>query len=143
MRIACATVLAAQGLETFAHLLAFALSWESLARFDLVVNVAVAAVGVFFHLIVVVPQSRRGMAAIVAGVALLGLAVTLGTSWLQTGRLSGPMYMSTVFPPSWRLARAVPVPQFLEEAQSIRKRLEKRLKDRNDEDDGAPEPEEE
>jgi hypothetical protein len=143
MRIACATVLAAQGLETFAHLLAFAFSWESLARYDLLINVAVAAVGVFFHLIVVVPQSRRGMAAIVAGVALMGLAVTLGSSWLQTGRLSGSMYMSTVFPPSWRLARAVPVPQFLDEAQSIRKRLEKRLKDKNDEDDGAPEPEEE
>lgn len=143
MRIAGATVLAAQGLETFAHLLAFSLSWEMLARFDLLINVAVAAVGVFFHLIVVVPNSRRGMAAIVAGVAMLGLAVTLGTSWLQTGRFSGQMYMATVFPPSWRLARAVPVPQFLDEAQSIRGRLEKRLNSNEDENEAPAETDEE
>ncbi len=135
VRIACAALLAEQGLETVAHLLAFMFSWESLARFDLLLTALVAAAGVFVHLAVIAPQRRRGMAAIVASVTLLGVLVMLSTSWLQTKRFSSQLYMATVFPPSWRVAPAVPVPQFLEEAQSIRERLEKRLKDKQDEDD--------
>ncbi len=137
VRIACATLLASQVAETAAHLLAFVFSWESFARFDLLINVLAAAVGVYLHLRVIAPQRRRGLAGIVAGVALLGVAVLLSTSWLQTRRLSGQLYMATLFPPAWRLAPAVPVPQFLDEAQSIRKRLEKRLQDKRDEDNAA------
>lgn len=139
VRIACATLLASQVLETAAHLLAFVFSWESFARFDLLITVLAAAVGVFLHLRVIVPQHRRGLAVIVSGVALLGVAVLLSTSWLQTRRLSGQLYMATLFPPSWRVAPTVPVPQFLDEAQSIRKRLDKRLQDTRDENNAAAE----
>lgn len=137
VRIACATLLGAQALETVAHLLAFMFSWESLARFDLLINVLAAAAGVFLHLRVIAPQHRRGLAGIVAGVVLLGVAVLLSTSWLQTRRLSSQLYMATLFPPSWRIAPAVTVEQFLDEAQSIRNRLEKRLQDKRDEDGAA------
>ena len=137
VRIACATLLASQALETAAHLLAFMFSWESLARFDLLITALSAAVGVFLHLRVIAPQHRRGLAGIVAGVTVLGVAVLLSTSWMQTRRLSGQLYMATLFPPAWRLAPAVPVPQFLDEAQSIRQRLEKRLQDKRDEDNAT------
>ncbi|MBC7436551.1 MAG: FHA domain-containing protein [Bdellovibrionales bacterium] len=135
VRIACATVLGSQALQSVLHLLAFMFSLESLARFDLLINVLAVAAGIFVHLTVIAPHHRRGFAALVAGVALVGAALLLGTSWLQTGRLSNQLYMATVFPPGWRVAPAVPLPQFLDEAQSIRKRLEKRLKDKDTEGD--------
>jgi hypothetical protein len=135
VRIACATLLGAQALETLAHLLAFMFSLESLARFDVQINLLAAAVGVVAHLTVIAPHRRRGMAAIVAGLAVMVMTVLLSTSWLQTRRLSGQLYMSTLFPPSWRVARAVPLPQFLDEAGALRGRLDKRLKERQDEDD--------
>jgi hypothetical protein len=135
VRIACATMLGSQALQVVLHLLAFMFSLESLARFDLLVNVLAAATGIFVHLTVIAPHHRRGFAALVAGVALAAMALLLGTSWLQTGRLSSQLYMATVFPPGWRLAPAVPLAQFLDEAQSIRKRLDKRLKDKDSEDE--------
>ena len=135
VRIACATMLGSQAVQIVLHLLAFMFSLESLARFDLVLNVLAAAVGIFVHLTVIAPHHRRGFAGLVAGVALAGVALLLGTSWLQTGRLSGQLYMATVFPPGWRVAPAVPLPQFLDEAESIRKRLDKRLKDKDSEGD--------
>ncbi len=135
VRIACATVLGAQALETLAHLLAFMFSLESLARFDMQINLLAAAVGVVAHLTVIAPHRRRGMSAIVAGLAVLAMTVLLSTSWLQTRRLSGQLYMSTLFPPAWRVARAVPLSQFLDEAGALRARLDKRLKERQDEDE--------
>ena len=65
----------------------------------------------------------------------------MGTTWLQTKRLSNQVYLSALFPPSWRLAPAVPVSQFMQEAASIRQRLDERLKDRDD--DAAGDDEEE
>jgi hypothetical protein len=143
VRIACATMLGSQALQIVLHLLAFMFSLESLARFDLVINVLAAAVGIYVHLTVIAPHHRRGFAGLVAGVALAGVALLLGTSWLQTGRLSGQLYMATVFPPGWRVAPAVPLPQFLDEAESIRKRLDKRLKDKDNDDAPAADAEDE
>ncbi len=65
-----------------------------------------------------------------AGIAVLGTVAMLGTNWLQNKRLSSKLYMSTICPPALRMAPAVPVPQFLEEAASLRKRLDERSKDR-------------
>jgi hypothetical protein len=141
VRIACAFSLL-QPLATGAgYLLAFALSWESLARLNFLLSIPVVAAGVVMHLLVIAPQRRRSLVAIVAGVAFLGVSVMMGTTWLQTKRLSNQVYLSALFPPSWRLAPAVPVSQFMQEAASIRQRLDERLKDRDD--DAAGDEEEE
>lgn len=130
VRIACASALAVQLVSMLAGLLAFMFSLESLARFESQGVLLGAAAAIYLHLTVIVPQRRRGLAGLVAGVAVLGMVAMLGTNWLQNKRLSNKLYMSTIYPPALRMAPAVPVPQFLEEAGSIRKRLDERLKDR-------------
>jgi hypothetical protein len=130
VRIACASALAVQLVSTLAGLLAFMFSLESLARFEGQLVLLGAAVAIYVHLTVIVPQRRRGLAGLVAGVAVLGMVAMLGTNWLQNKRLSNKLYMSTIYPPSLRMAPAVPVAQFLGEAGAIRQRLERRLKDR-------------
>jgi hypothetical protein len=42
-------------------------------------------------------------------------------------RLSNTLYMSSLFPPGLRVAPAVPVDQFLQEAQALRGQLDRRL----------------
>ncbi|MCZ8285642.1 MAG: FHA domain-containing protein, partial [Bacteroidia bacterium] len=91
----------------------------------------------YVHLTVIMPQHRRGLAGLVAGVAVLGIAAMLGTNWLQNKRLSNKLYLSTIYPPSLRMAPAVPVPQFLDEAGAIRERLAARLKDREPDAEAA------
>jgi hypothetical protein len=136
VRIACASALAVQLVTVLAGLLAFMFSLESLARHEVLLVLLGGAVAIYMHLTVIVPQRRRGLAGLVAGVAVLGIVAMLGTNWLQNKRLSNKLYLSTIYPPSLRMAPAVPVPQFLDEAGAIRERLAARLKDREP-DSGA------
>lgn len=135
VRIACVSSLAVQAGVTFAGMLAFMFSLESLARFETQLELLGVAATVYVHLTVIVTQRRRSLAGLVTGIALVGIAMMLGNNWLQNKRLSNRLYMSAMFPPSWRVAPAVPVKQFLEEAGDIRRRLDERLKDR--EPDGS------
>jgi hypothetical protein len=140
VRIACFSSLAVQAVSTLAGLLAFMFSLESLSRFEGLMLLLGVAATVYVHLTVIAPQRRRGLAALMAGIAVLGTVALLGTTWLQNKRLSNKLYMSTIYPPALRIAPAVPVPQFLEEAGSIRKRLDERLKDREPDADTPEDP---
>ena len=140
VRIACFSSLAVQAVSTLAGLLAFMFSLESLARFEGLMLLLGAAAGIYVHLTVIAPQRRRGLAALVAGIAVLATVALLGTNWLQNKRLSNKLYLSTLYPPSLRVAPAVPVAQFLDEAGSIRKRLDERLKDREPDADTPEDP---
>ena len=140
VRIACAFALLEPLVTGSGYLLAFAFSWESLARFNFLLGIPVLATGVITHLLVIAPQRRRGLIAIVAGVAVLGVVAMMGTNWLQNKRASNQLYLSALFPPGWRLAPTVPVDQFMREAATIRQRLDERLKAQ---DEDAPGDEEE
>lgn len=140
VRIACTSSLAIQLVSTLAGMLAFMFSLESLARFEVPLVLLGVAAAIYVHLTVIVPQRRRGLAGLVAGVAVLGIVAMLGTNWLQNKRLSNKLYMSTLYPPSLRMAPAVPVTQFLGEAGDIRQRLDQRLKDREPDADTPEDP---
>lgn len=135
VRIACAFSLMEATVSASAYALAFAFSWESLARFNFVFTTSVLAAGVFTHIAVIAPQRRRALMATMAAVTALGLAATMGSNWLQNKRASNQLYLSALFPPNWRIAPTVPVAQFITEAGSIRARLQERLDDPDDAQD--------
>ena len=128
VRIACAMYLVADAVQLAAYLTAFAFSWEALAQFANVLIVLVLAGGLYAHLGAVLPRRRRGLAWAVAAVVLLGVPAWLGAQWLNRMRLTDSLYMSSLFPPSLRVAPAVPVDQFLQDTESLRGKLERRLK---------------
>lgn len=127
MRIACTMVLAVEAVDGAASLAAFAFSWEALSRFDYLLTSLVLAAGIYAHLAAVLPRRRVGLAWAVGTVVLLAVPAWLGTQWLDRMRLSNELYMSGLFPPSLRVAPAVPIPQFLQETQTLRGRLDRRL----------------
>ena len=134
VRIACTVSLAVQAVVVVCGMLAFMFSLESLARFELQQLLLGLAVAAYLHLAVITPHSRRKLGALVAVITVLGLVTMLGTNWLQNKRFSNRLYMATIYPPSWRMAPAVPVRQFMDEAGAIRQRLDARLKDKEAED---------
>jgi hypothetical protein len=138
VRIASLAFVAADLMEFVTQVLAFAFSWENVGRFGYLALVLAAAMGIYRHLLVAAPHSRRGLAVGVALVVLLGLPTMWGTQWLKNQRLSNQLYMAQMFPPSWRIARPESVPQFLNDAAGIEKRLAKRLKDKQDENGAEP-----
>jgi hypothetical protein len=127
--IACAAYLVADAVQLLSHLMAFAFSLEALSRFAPVLTVLVLAGALYAHLATMLPRRRAGLAWTVVAVVAVGVPSWLGAQWLNRMRLSNELYMSSLFPPSLRVAPAVPVPQFLHEAESLRGKLDRRLRD--------------
>ena len=137
VRIACVMYLVADAVQLAAYLTAFAFSWEALAQFANVLIVLVLAGGLYAHLGAVLPRRRLGLAWAVAAVVVLGVPAWLGAQWLNRMRLTDSLYMSSLFPPSLRVAPAVPVKQFLQDTESLRGKLERRLQGDGYADDGG------
>jgi hypothetical protein len=141
VRIVCAVLLVDALVSGLAYLLAFMFSWESLARYNGLLSAPVLGAGVFLQLMVIAPQWRKGLMALVTGVVLAVVLVWAGSNWQKNKRVSNQLYLSALFPPSWRLASAVPVDQLVREAKSIEQRLDARLKDaQDDQQDDASDP---
>ncbi len=136
VRIACAIVLAAFAVDSVLEVLAFMASWEALTRFENVTTLLVLSLGLFAHMLVVAPKRRRALTLFLGLSLTLGVPSMLGTQWLKNKRLSQQLYMSQLYPPTWRLAAPVPVTQFMQEAASIEQRLAKRLQDKDSDDSG-------
>lgn len=127
VRIACAAALGADVVQLVSHLTAFAFSLEALSHFANVLVMLVLAGALYAHLAAVLPRRRVGLAWTVAAVVVLAVPLWLGAQWLNNMRLSNTLYMSSLFPPSLRVAPAVPVEQFLRETESLRGKLDRRL----------------
>ena len=112
-----------------AGLLQFALWGRLLGLASLVLGVLVLAWALYAHLATVLPRRRVGLAWTVAAVVMLGVPAWLGAQWLNRMRLTNEMYMSSLFPPSLRVAPAAPVDQLLQDAEALRAKLDRRLKD--------------
>lgn len=133
VRIAAAAMVLAYVLETALQVLAFAFSWETLGRFAFLALVGCAAWGLYRHLVVAAPQSRRGILVGVLVVLMAGIPATLGSQWLKNRRLTNQLYLSQFYPPGWRVAPTVDAARFVEEARQLQQRLEVRLQDGTDE----------
>lgn len=133
VRIASVVCLLDSLVSGLGHLLAFVFSLESLARFNFLLSAPVVALGIVLQLLVIAPQRRRALVATVLTTTLLVVAAYMGSNWLQNRRWTNQLYMATIFPPSWRLAPAVPVDQFMRESAVLRQRLEQRLQDQPEE----------
>ena len=129
VRIACTVYLASEALRLVANLAAFSFSLEALSQFASVLGVLVLAWALYAHLATVLPRRRAGLAWTVAAVVMLGVPAWLGAQWLNRMRLTNEMYMSSLFPPSLRVAPTAPVDQLLQDAETLRAKLDRRLKD--------------
>jgi len=129
VRIACTVYLASEALRLVAHLAAFSFSLEALSQFASVLGVLVLAWALYAHLATVLPRRSVGLAWTVAAVVALGVPAWLGAQWLNRMRLTNEMYMSSLFPPSLRVAPTAPVDQLLQDAEALRAKLDRRLKD--------------
>lgn len=136
VRIACVTFVVTQVLMAAAQILGGMFSWELLARFAWIGAVTVGAVGLLAHLLVIAPRRRNLLAGSLAALVLLGVTGLMGSIWLQNKRLSNELYMANLLPPSWRMAPAEPVADFLQDARGLRARVDARLADADEQNAG-------
>lgn len=99
--------------DSVPNLLAFMFSWPVLADFSFVATIAVAATGLYFHLLAVEPARHRLLKGVAFSGALAGIALTLLFNLQRTDRFGDELYMNHLFPPALRLARPVPSDTFV------------------------------
>ena len=109
---------------------AFAFSMPVLTRYTSLINLVAGTLMIWFHLRAATYVKPRTLGTIMAVLLLLVAGTKLGMQWQSQKQLSDSMYMSTILPPQWRMAPAVPVKQFIDSTNALRDALDKRAKDK-------------
>jgi len=118
-------------------LLAFSLSWGWISDFAFVGMYLVGAAALYFHLLAVEPAKHRLLRWVAATGAVVGIGLTLWFNQQRSDQLGEELYMNHLFPPMLRLARPVPVDQFVNGLTSLKATLDKKAKDTSGADDAS------
>ena len=124
--------------------LAFAFSWPWLTDFAFVGTFAVAAAGLYFHLLAVEPARHRALRWAAAACAVTGMALTLWFNVQRTDQFGEELYMNHLFPPALRLAKPIASDAFIDDLARLKPLLDKKAKETSgaDETSGKAEIEE-
>ena len=106
-------------------MLAFAFSWPWATDFDFVPVIAVLAAALYYHLLAVEPARRRILKWAAAVCALVGIGLSMWFNQQRTGQLGDELYMSHLFPPALRLARAGAGRPFVDGLATLKASLDK------------------
>jgi hypothetical protein len=120
--------IAALGADHVPSLLAFALSWSWLSSFDFIALYGVAALALYYHLLGVDLTKPRFLRIGAAVGAAFAMALTLWSNVQRNERFGEELYMSHLYVPALRLARAVPVDRYLEGVTALQSGLEEKAK---------------
>ncbi|MCL1961015.1 MAG: hypothetical protein FWG56_04435 [Desulfovibrionaceae bacterium] len=122
-------------------LLAFSLSWPWVSDFSFVVSFAIAAAMLYHHLLALEIARSRLLRVLAACGLLAAVGIALWSQQERNGRFGSELYMSHLFPPALRLAKAQPVGALVDSLGPLQAQLDaKAEKARNEDgDDDASE----
>ena len=107
LRVFLFASLAMLAVDVLPALGAFALSWPWLSDFAFVATIAVASTALYFHLLGVEPARWRVLKVVAMACAGVAVALSLWFNLQRASQWGDELYMSHLFPPGLRLARAV------------------------------------
>ncbi len=112
----------------------FSVPWPS--DFAFIGTVAVATTALYFHLLAVEPARRRLLRWMASAGAVAAVLMLLATHVQRSDRLGDELYMSHLFPPSWRLAKPVASAPFIDGLAQLKPLLDKQAASRGGSDAG-------
>lgn len=115
---------------------AYATGWALPSRLVLLTAGAIVAGMVLAHLTVILPAYRRALLGAVAAVFLAGAGLFVAHNYQTYERPFSELYVSTLAPPSLRLARGVSPARFIEDSRTLKRALDGHVTDGQSGDDG-------
>jgi hypothetical protein len=131
VRVLLVGVLGVQLVNTGTHFLAFALSWPAISDFSFVGIYAVIAAMLYFHVLGIEPRRPGRMRAVAAGIFLAGASLSLWFNHQARDQFGEELYMNHLFPPGWRLAKAVDTATFIKGVEPLQATLDDKAKKRD------------
>ena len=136
VRVFLFAAIALFAVDTLPDLASFVFSVPWPADFAFIGTVAVAATALYFHLLAVEPARRRLLRWMTGAGAAAAVLMLLATHVQRTDRLGDELYMSHLFPPSWRLAKPVASAPFIDGLAQLKPLLDKQATARGGSDAG-------
>jgi hypothetical protein len=127
LRLVLPVALAVEAVELLMPLLAAALGWPWLWRLAEPLQWLALGWLVFRHLVLVLPQSRRAVAAFVGAAGLAASAVVVAANVKSVDRWSRPPYMSTLPLPSTVWTPTEPAAALVQDLGPLAERLSRRV----------------
>lgn len=118
-------VLVAEGVTPW---LAFAFDAPWVADYAYVAVYAVIGAALYFHLLAVEPSRPKLMRAVGAVAAVVGIGLAAWFNHQRLGSLGEDLYMSHLMPPALRIAKGVPVDDFIGRLAPLQERLDAKAK---------------
>ncbi len=143
VRVLAIGALAIVAARAGANLLAFSLSWPWASGFAFVLTGAIGAAMLYFHLQGLEPRRRAPMVAVAACAFLGATALTLWSNLQTRDQWGSDLYLTHLFPPSLRLARAVDTAAFVQRLAPLQATLDEKAKQRDAGGDAEGEADEE
>jgi hypothetical protein len=110
-------------------LAAFMFGWAILGRIAMLAGIAVFAAMVLAHLVLILPSYRRGLSVTFLVLFVGGTSLFLVHNYQKQDRVFSQLYVTTLAPPSLRLAPAVETSTFLDEVRALKPLLDAHAKD--------------
>ena len=120
-------------------IVAYAIGWALPSRIVLLTGGAIVAALVLAHLTVILPTHRRVLLGAVAAVFVTGAGLFVAHNYQIYERPFSELYVSTLAPPSLRLAHGVSPAQFIQDSRSLKPALDGHVNDGHSGDDGEDE----
>jgi hypothetical protein len=127
--IAFAYSLIISGLAAALPVVAYSFGWALPSRVAWLASGAVVSAMVLAHLTLILPNSRTVLAGIVGVLFLAGAGLFTARNYQIYERPFTELYVSTLAPPSLRLAHGVSPSQFIDASRSLKGRLDAHVND--------------
>jgi hypothetical protein len=125
----------AAALELWSHLSgisAYALSWETLARFNNHPLIYIGATIIYFQLLTSGAKHPTRLKLYLAALALFASGVTMTKDYQASNHLSKQLYMGEIYPPVVRLSSPKPLADFMAEVAELKAQLDQERKENSD-----------
>lgn len=132
--IVCAGLSIVELWSLFSGAVAYAFSWEWLARFTNQPVILIFAVVLYFHLLTAGNRSPSRLRLYLAGLALLAIGINMAKEYQTSNYLSDELYLSKLYPPAIRVTEDVSVEDFTRDIESLKARVDAQRKEKPQKD---------
>lgn len=136
VRVLVFAVVANYAISAAASLLAYSFSWAWATDYVAIALYAVGAALLYFHLLGIEPRHPERLRAAAVAMFCAAVGLHLWFNERSTDQLGDELYVSSLFPPAWRVARPVDSATFTQGLAPLQARLDKKAKKRGPEDEG-------
>lgn len=134
--IICAGLAVVEIWEFFSGVIAYAFSWEWLARFTSQPIIIIFALVLYFHLLTTGNKRPTRLRIYLAGLAFIAIGINMTKEYQASNYLSDELYLSKLYPPSLRISNDIPMQEFTANIEALKakvdaERKEKPVKDKS------------